>query len=698
MNQPSPAFRIAFDIGGTFTDIVLLNEADGKASLHKVLTTPADPSEGSLKGIRELTEIAGITLEALNLAVHGTTLVTNAVIERKGARVGLVTTQGFRDAMEIGREQRYDIDDLFITFPPPLVPRHARLETSARMSRDGAILRPVSDAELEEIAQYFEATGVESIAIVLLHSYRNPEHEQAVASFFLRRLPRVPVSVSSEIAPEIREFERSVTTAANAYVVPLVARYLEKLELQLRESSFQSQLLLMQSNGGTTSVEAAKRRPIALLESGPAGGAVYAANVGSNIGHSDLVAFDMGGTTAKACVIRKGKADLAPALEAGRVHRFKRGSGLPIRAPVIDMIEIGAGGGSIARRSGLGLLEVGPDSAGSNPGPACYGLGGDSPTVTDANLLLGYLDPSYFLGGRLHLDVEAAQTAIGRLASDLKLSPLETAMGIHDLVSENMASAARIHIVEKGEDPRRFAVVAFGGAAPAHATRVARLLGTREVVIPQAAGAASALGFLVAPLAFNLSHSMPGVVSQLDPAQIQALLVDLQDRGMALLKEAGHKDENVNVQRTVDMRILGQVHEINVPLAPGTVDAAWLERLHSDFVNTYRQHFEHMPPIDELEVLNWRVQVAGSQPSINLQASLDPDGEPHKGTRKALFNLATGFVDTPVYDRYALPVGFNTSGPAIIEEREATTIVQPQDKFHVDEQGNIRITLGGLNE
>ncbi len=692
----SSSYRVAFDIGGTFTDLVLLDEHTGRTVLHKLLTTPENPSKGSLEGINQLVALEGTSLSALSLAVHGTTLVTNAVIERKGARVGLLTTQGFRDALEIGREQRYDIDDLFITFPPPFVPRHARLQVSERMSRDGVVLRPLLDEELEAAAGRFEELEVESIAIVFLHSYRNSENEVAAARFFQRRLPGIPISVSSEIAPEIREYERTVTTAANAYVIPIVASYLEELEAKLQAQSFQAQLLLMQSNGGTTATTTAKRRPITLLESGPAGGAIYAADVGKRLGLSELLAFDMGGTTAKACLIRGGRADLAPALEAGRVHRFKRGSGLPIRSPVIDMIEIGAGGGSIARRSSLGLLEVGPDSAGADPGPACYGRGGTSPTVTDANLLLGYLDPSYFLGGRLSLDKEAATRAVATLATDLGLDELSMAMGIHVLVSENMAAAARIHIVEKGEDPRRFTVVAFGGAAPAHAARVGRLLGTQEVIVPRAAGTASALGFLVAPLAFDVTHSMPTPLSQLDLRRVETLLTDMQREGGSLLSEAGHTGAT-HVTRSADMRILGQVHEINVPLGSEQVDEEWAEALRTRFEEVYRRHFEHLPPFDDYEVLNWRVRVAGDQPEVNWLADEVVDEPQRKGTRRACFDPKAGFIDVPVFNRYALEAGFSCPGPLIVEEREATTIVPPGDTLLVDEYGNLRIRLGGID-
>lgn len=690
-------FRIAFDIGGTFTDLVLIDESSGAIHLHKLLTTPADPAQASLQGIDEVSRQASVTPAELGLAVHGTTLVTNAIIERKGARVGLLTTKGFRDAIEIGREQRYDIDDLFITFPEPLVPRQRRLEIGERMSRDGEVLRPAREDELDDAARQLVEAGVESVAVCFLHSYRNGSHERGARDALRRVAPDLPVSLSCDVAPEIREYERVVTTASNAYVQPLIERYLGGLETELAARGFPGRLYLMQSNGGTSSIEAAKRLPITLLESGPAGGAMYAAHVGALIGRPDLLAFDMGGTTAKACLIQGGRPDIAPALEAGRVHRFKRGSGLPIKAPVIDMIEIGAGGGSIARVNALGLLQVGPDSAGADPGPACYGQGGSEATVTDANLVLGYLDPEYFLGGRMRLDRAASEEAVLRLGRQLDLSPRRAALGVHRVVNENMAAAARIHIVEKGCDPRHFALVAFGGAAPAHACSVARLLGAPEVIVPQAAGAASALGFLVSPLAFDLVRSLPGDLDHLSPGAMTEVLEGLEREGRERLAEAGHRGEVV-VERFADMRIRGQVHEIQVTLPEGPPTGAWVGRVGEAFHHEYVRLFEHVPPVAGLEVLNWRVRVTGNQPPVTIGNAAHAHTEPvAKPSRPALFDDADGYVTTQVFDRYSLPVGFELEGPAIIEEREATTIVLPGDTMVVDELLQLRIRIAGGN-
>src|SRR6185437_4061645 len=505
----SGRYRIGFDIGGTFTDFILLDTERSEIRLHKCLTTPQDPSVGALTGLTELLAAAGIMLADVKDVVHGTTLVTNALIERTGARLGLITTRGFRDILEMGTEQRYDIYDLFLRFPDPLVPRRHRLEVAERMDRDGNALTPLDPNEARAAAHRLVADGIEAIAICFLHAYRNPAHEQQAAAVVRAAFPDIAVSISSDVVAELWEYQRCNTTCANAYVQPLMGRYIAKLERELRARGFRGDLRFMHSAGGLLSPETARAFPIRMLESGPAGGGLATAFFGQAAGHSDVLSFDMGGTTAKACLIENGRAEIAPMMEVARVHRFKKGSGLPIKAPVIDMIEIGAGGGSIASIDEVGLLRVGPQSAGADPGPACYGRGGTEPTVTDANLLLGYYDPGFFLGGRMALDRDAAERALADVGGKIGLSAVETAWGIHRVVTESMAAAARIHIVEKGKDPRAYAMVGFGGAGPAHAAGVARILGIREVIVPPASGAASCLGFLVAPLSFERVRSCP---------------------------------------------------------------------------------------------------------------------------------------------------------------------------------------------
>ena len=777
MHPATAGYRIGFDIGGTFTDFILLDGTKGRLHLHKRLTTPEDPSVGALAGMDELLRTARVDLAEVGHVVHGATLATNAIIERKGARLGLLTTRGFRDVLEMGTEQRYDIHDLFLTFPEPLAARRDRREVGERISRDGAVLQAIDlDAVRREVRE-MKADGIEALAVCFLHAYRNPVHERAVYDLVRAEFPDLPVSISSDVHPQIHEYERSSTTAANAYVQPLMSAYVRRLDRALRERGFAGRFHFIQSSGGLTALETAASLPVRFLESGPAGGARASGLAGRAIGCGDLISFDMGGTTAKAALIRNGEPEVAPMLEAARVRRFKKGSGLPVHAPVIDMMEIGAGGGSIARVDELGLLKVGPESAGADPGPACYGGGGDRPTVTDANLLLGYLDPGYFLGGRMTLDADAARSAMTGLAADLGLSIEETAWGVCDLVSENMAGAARVHIVEKGRDPRRYAMVAMGGAGPLHAARVARKLGVREVVVPPASGAASALGFLVAPVAYEAARSHPMRVASLDFDAAEALLGRLEAEGRARLAEsgleadpkAGAADESgiqsrnnnelkgngesasqagITVERRADMRLRGQRHEISVPLPAEPLSPDNLPTVIEAFTAEYQRRYTHLYDGAEIEVLNWRVVCTGPTPELSARLT-DPgrsagpgqsrggdggsairpaegggdpgssgagatasgngsgsDGHGHgieridrgrgaalKGRRRAWSPERGAFAEVPVYDRYRLDAGAVVEGPAIVEEREATTVVPDACTLTVDEALNLRLAL-----
>ncbi|GGJ27165.1 hydantoinase B/oxoprolinase family protein [Neoroseomonas lacus] len=696
MALSSARYRLGFDIGGTFTDFVLLDAATGGITLYKCLTTPADPAEGALTGIRAITEQAGIAVADLSEVLHGTTLVTNALIERRGATTGLLTTHGFRDVLELGIEQRYDIYDLFLKFPDPIVPRRRRIEVTERVTHDGQVVAPLDLAEVRAAGAKLLAEGCTAIAICFLHAYANPAHEQAAAAVLREAFPQLAISLSSEVAPEIREYERSVTTCANAFVQPLMDRYLGKLLHEFDALGFTGTLRLMQSDGGLCAPEVARALPIRLLESGPAGGALATVLFARAAGLPDALAFDMGGTTAKACLIENGRAEVAPMMEAARVHRFKRGSGLPIRAPVVDMIEIGAGGGSIAGVDETGLIKVGPHSAGADPGPACYGRGGQKATVTDANLLLGYYDPGFFLGGAMSLDLPAAEAALGRLGAQLGLTAMDAAWGVHAVVCEAMAGAARVHLVEKGRDPRRYAMVAFGGAGPAHAVRVARILGIREVLVPPASGAASALGFLAAPLAFEISRSLIAPLgADADFAAIAASLASLEAEARATLRKAGVADTAMRVERSAEMRLIGQLHQITVPLPDGSIDAARLPEIRAAFVETYQRLYTRVVEGAEIELLSLRVRVLGPEPSITVSGAVGTavgEGEALKGSRRAWFDGA--FHDAPVYDRYRLKPGDSVPGPAIIEEREATTIIAPGDTLAVDAVMNLRITVG----
>ncbi|HEV2439954.1 MAG TPA: hydantoinase/oxoprolinase family protein [bacterium] len=720
------SYRVGLDIGGTFTDLVLLNETTGELRLHKILTTPEDPARAALAGLLELCGEAGVPLGEVAALIHGTTLVTNAIIERRGARTALLTTRGFRDILEMGKEQRYDIYDLFLRFPEPLVRRLDRREIDERIAADGEVLEPLDREAVRRVAERLAADGIEAVAVAFLHAYRNPANEQAALAAIRAAAPGLAVSLSSDVVPEIREFERTCTTVCNAYVQPLLDRYIGRLESTLGERGFAGRFTLMQSTGGAASPETARRFPIRLLESGPAGGALVAAFFGGPLGFHDLVGFDMGGTTAKICLIRDGRTAIAPEMEVARVHRFKRGSGLPVTVPTVDMMEVGAGGGSIAWIDTLGLLKVGPHSAGAEPGPACYGRGGQAPTVTDACLALGYFNEASFLGGTMPLDRTAALEALERLGAPLHLDAIGTAWGIHQIVVESMAAAARVYLIERGQDPRRFALIAFGGAGPSHAARLARILGMADVVVPPASGVASALGLLVAPVSVDLVHSLPGPLNDLPWDRVTALYEDMETQGLAALRDAGVAPGFVVRERRVEMRLLGQFHDIEIPVPDGPLGPGAADGLARAFEAEYRRRYGIFLADRAIQALNWRVSVTGPRPDVRLQtgaaggASLalglrrEPEmpagsgaaGRPAsdgkgvadaaaavRGRRPAYFPEMGGFVEVPVYDRGLLRPGMRAEGPAIIEEREATTVTGPGDRCTVDATGNLRLAV-----
>ncbi|APH71890.1 hydantoinase B/oxoprolinase family protein [Aquibium oceanicum] len=687
--------RIGFDIGGTFTDFVLLETDTGRLHTHKALTTSSDPAAGSIAGLQALVEKAGKTFSQVADIVHGTTIVTNAIIERRGARTALLTTRGFRDVLEMATEQRYDAHDLFLHFPKPLVERSMCFEVDERVAADGSVVVPIGAQQVRDLLSTAVAAGAEAIAVSFLHAYRNDAHERLVAGIAADEFPGIPVSLSSEVCAEVREYERTTTTTANAYVMPLIDPYVRSIEGALRERGFSGSLYLMQSSGQLASPEMARRFPVRLLESGPAGGAIAAGYFGRIAGHDDVIAFDMGGTTAKVCLIEHGRADVAPMIEAAREHRFKRGSGLPIKAPVIDMIEIGAGGGSIAHFDELGLMKVGPRSAGSAPGPACYGRGGEFPTVTDANLLLGYLDGASFLGGRMPLDDKAADAAFGPISERLSDSSIAAAWGVLAVVCENMAGAARAHIVEKGRDPRGYTMVAFGGAGPAHAIRVAKSLGMAKVIVPQASGVASALGFLGGRVGHDAVRSAPGLLANLDWAAVNDLLGELEADGRLLVAEAGVRPDEIEIRRQVELRLAGQVHNLQVAVPDGGVGAHSVKHVTAAFAEEYRRLYEREPSHADIEVISWRVTALGPDPELSLASLARPDGagSVSKGSRPVWFPEEKGFLKTPVYDRYALVAGQGIDGPAIIEEDESTTVVPPGDRVEIDAAGSLVIHL-----
>jgi N-methylhydantoinase A len=695
MTQP---FRVGVDIGGTFTDLIVVNQQTGAFAVGKVLTTPDDPSRAVETVLSETLQQAGVALNEVQHLVHGTTLVTNALIERKGAPTALLTTQGFRDSIAIGREQRYDLYDLLLEQPRPLVPRHLRFDIPERTLADGSITTELDVAYVERLTQELAEHGISALAVAFLHSFTNPANEQAARAAIQRIAPEVRISISSDVVPEIREYERASTTIANVYVQALVERYLRTLEARLVRLGFAGSFFLMLSSGGIATVDTAVRYPVRLLESGPAAGALAATVYGAAAGHENVLSFDMGGTTAKICVIDHGRPLLAHAFEVDRIYRFKKGSGLPITIPVIEMIEIGTGGGSIARVDALGLLKVGPDSAGSMPGPICYGRGGSLPTVTDADLVLGYLDPAYFLGGKMQLDLAGARAAIEeQIAKPLGLSIEQAAWGIHQIANETMANAARVHALERGKDPQRFPLFAFGGAGPVHAYRIARALGVPSLLVPVGAGVTSTVGFLSAPLAFDFVRSRRMQLDTLDWVQANQLLEIMEAEGQALLEASGVAREQISHRREVDMRYVGQGHEIRVPLPNGTLGAQHLPMLQHNFATVYQELYERLGPQVPLEILNWRVVSSGPQPVVALDIPAPGHQEieqAHKGERLAYFPEAQGFLSTKIYDRYRLGPGMQFVGPAIVEERESTLIVGPDAHCQVDAQHNIVVELG----
>ncbi|MGI5129789.1 hydantoinase/oxoprolinase family protein [Pseudonocardia sp. CA-107938] len=703
----SARYRVAFDIGGTFTDFAMLDTHTGTIEIFKTLTTPDDPTRGSMAGIGALLERTGTDGTQVQNVIHGTTLVTNALIERKGAKVGLLTTEGFRDSLVTREEARYDIYDLALRFPEPLVPRYRRLGVDERVDAQGRVLRAVDPANVGEVVARMReedakdlrygghSEPLRSLAICFLHSYRNAENEQAAAAVVREVWPEVDISLSSAVAPEIREYERTSSTVANAYVRPITRRYLGSLAEALAALGYRGRMYLMLSSGGIATVETATEFPVRLIESGPAGGAIGAAFVGRTCGEDDLIAFDMGGTTAKISLIQDGRPSVAHELEVARVHRFKKGSGMPIRFPSVDMIEIGAGGGSIARIDELGLLKVGPESAGADPGPACYGNGGTQPTVTDAALMLGYLDPANFLGGAMALDRAAAEKAIDEhIARPLGLSTAEAAWGIHQLVVESMAAAAKIHIIERGRDPRQYALLAFGGAGPIHAAGVARLLKQRRIIYPLAAGVLSAIGFLVAPVSFEFSRSEPRLLDTLDWDGVNALLGDLEQQGRAVVEEAGVPAAEITVERRLDARFAGQINEISVDLLPGPLGEHSREQLRAAFEKAYNDLYGHLYDGVPVEIVTWRVVAGGRLGEVRLEEHVaDPGAEVRPHARRPVHWFESdGYADTAVYDRYTLTPGTTITGPAVAEERESTVLVPPGCTGTVDAHLNLVVT------
>jgi N-methylhydantoinase A len=689
-------YGLGIDIGGTFTDIVVYDSETRNQFSRKELTTHDDPARGVMTGIDGLLADGAVAAGEVSRVVHATTLFTNALIERKGASTGLITTLGFRDTLEIGRERKYELYDIKIVKPAPLVPRHLRLEVPERLRFDGQVITPLDEAAVLQAAEQLVAMGVVSLALTFLHSYANPINEKRALEVLEARFPDLSLSASIDVAPEIREYERTSTTVCNAYIKPLAERYLSVLARRISERGIDAPLLMMLSNGGLTNIEEAKRSPVQLLESGPAAGALVAAHFGAADGGAHVLAFDMGGTTAKLSVIDDGKPTVAYHFEAARAKRFIEGSGLPIRISTLELIEIGAGGGSIAHTDAIGLLKVGPVSAGSEPGPASYGRGGTLPTVTDADFVLGYLDPEFFAGGTMPIDMEAVDRSFGPLCESTGLDQTMLAWGIHDVVNENMTNAARVHIAEHGKDPRAYNLLATGGAGPMHAYYVAKKLGLEKLIIPRSAGVASALGLLIAPARVDRVATVAAEMAQINWQDLEAIFARIEDDARAVLEETRLPSHAAEIQRLADIRYVGQASELIVPLPAGPYSTASEAALTEAFEVSYIAAFTRTPPATSVEIINVRVSATVNVPgsAAASQNSTAGQSDPIKGQRDAYFPEHGKHVSTTVYDRYGLEPGQSFDGPAIIEERESTLIVGPCGRFEVAPSGSIIISIG----
>ena len=761
--MPDNCYRLGCDIGGTFTDFVLLNDQTGEIHIHKCLTTPGDPSDAVEQGMRELKKRHPDFVEKMSEVIHGTTLVINSIIERKGAKTGLITTKGFRDVLELGREIRYAPYDIFAEFPKPLVPRRLRFEVDERLRSDGTVIKHLDIEEVRTVVQKLLKMGVESIAVCLLNSFENPAHELMIKDvieagtgpqpmghteglsknnkssqenkIFIhnsiegaappahdvpeqsssqeefshknkistnnsmeRDAPVVSVSISYEVLPQIREYERTSTTVTNAYVKPLTGKYLKKLSQRLAAIGSKGQIFIMLSSGGITTIEQAAEFPVRIIESGPTAAVISGQYYGRLFDIPDMFCFDMGGTTAKSCLIQDGVASVVPTFEVGRVQRFMKGSGLTIQVPVVDLMEIGAGGGSIAKVGKMGTLQVGPESAAADPGPICYAGGGTVPTVTDADLLLGYLDENYFLGGEMKLDKEAARQGIEeQIAKPLGVPFIRALWGIHNLINETMAAAAKTHIAEKAGNPKTATVAAFGGAGPVHAYGLARKLGAPRVIVPPNAGVGSALGFFTAPRAFDLLRSHKVSLNEADFFEIERIFEEMENEGAKILQKEGG-NATITYERSIDARFVGQGAETEVPVPKGPFGRVKKENIRKRFDEIYEKLYGRTYPDAALEFINFKVRASLPERLLQLPKIEKKAGDLKdaiKGERPAYSGIKKDFIPYTVYDRYKLFPGVKFPGPAVIEERESTVIAGEDASVSVDDYGFLWIELGG---
>lgn len=692
MSNQLSEFRIGVDIGGTFTDIVAVNQKNGIQFNGKVLTTPKDPSEAVLSGVKDIIKKNKIDPKNCRI-IHGTTLVANALIERKGVKTALLTTQGFKDVLEIGREWRYDLFSLDLEMPLPIVPRHLRFEIEERMNFKGEIIKSLDETGLIKVAKKIAKSGVETLAIVFMHSFKNAIHEKLAKKIIEAHVPNLNICLSSIVSPEIGEYERTSTSVANAYVQPIFKSYVTSLVKGLKKIGITNDLFLMLSDGGIVHQKTAIEFPIRLVQSGPAGGAQAATLYGKILKKNNVLCFDMGGTTAKACLIENGKPNRTTIFEVARVFRFSKGSGLPLQVPVVDMIEIGAGGGSIARIDGMGLIQVGPDSSSSYPGPACYGLGGQLPTVTDSDLILGYIDAENFLGGDMKLIKENAERAIKEhIADPLGITILNAAWAIHEIVTENMSQAASIHALEKGRKIEKFSMIPIGGAGPVHACSLMSKMNINQMISPANAGVASAIGMVASPNSFELVQTDMQLLEDLNFSKMQNQFKIMYKNGTKSLLKTGTTLEEINISNSVLMRYVGQGYEIEVPLNKGNLENKNIKNIQIEFEKVYKILFgrtEKMP----LEIISWRTIASGPITNFIIQDKNFNTSTKTINTkkRKAYFGGKVYF-NTNVINRNNLSKSFQAKGPLIIEERESTLIIPPNFNVKMDPTGNLLIT------
>ena len=685
-----PGARLAADIGGTFTDVAL--ESDGQRWTTKVLTTPHAPEEGVLEGVRQVLAKAGMQPGDVVLMIHGTTLATNAIIERKGAPTGFITTEGFRDVLALGNESRYDQYDLNIALPQPLVRRRHRVTVRERLDNTGQVLRPLDEAAVAEAVRFLRAEGMQALAIGFLHGFVNPAHEQRAAAIARAVWPEVPISLASEVSPEMREWERFSTTVANAYVQPLMAGYLARLREGLTAMGMAAPVFMMLSGGGLTSIETASRFPIRLVESGPAGGAIFSAFVARQRGWTKVLSFDMGGTTAKVCLIDEFTPQASRHFEVARIGRFQRGSGMPLRIPVIEMVEIGAGGGSLAHVDALGRIQVGPESAGAMPGPACYGRGGAKPAVTDANLLLGRYDPARFAGGTLALDgAKAADAMAAEVGAKLGLDAPMAALGVVEVVDENMANAARVHAIESGKTYEGRAIVAFGGGGPVHGYRVAEKIGVDRILVPSGAGVGSAIGFLRAPVAYEVVKSLYQRFGRFDRAAVNALLSTMSAEAAGVVAQGSFGAPTVE-SRIAYMRYVGQGHEIAVAMPARDLTEADVAALRADYDREYSRFYDRPVPGSDVEIMSFAVTVSTVVDAVEPVAEPEDAPAPKAVGMQEVRDTATGQVrDWTVFARADMAPGARVAGPCIIAEDETSTLVGPGWTCRVDGLGYLEM-------